>query len=365
MVRRHLEWLLSARFGRSPLLVERAVVGLLRIANRNLFRDNTVADDVLQSLSLLLRLSPKAMYVFSRQISYGLHELLRTNAANVHRREHWAVLFAHYLRSSWCRFPFKMNATSARGPRRMRMQDFREWETIITRPQTDDRGYTSDDPKRVQSESHFLLVCLGGNAARVCGFSRGSLVLRTNLGRHEPASFLKVCDTLSFLLRDAIHVTPDNFESCVACLRTMVEASLDGGRYAAGPLSGDAQNRLRSHVDDRMKRPKAAKPGKKDLSTDVTGDDSEIRREEQQLTASYQQVSLQLLDLCSTLHSLAPGILAHWAKSQPEVDASIPHIWCTVWRPLLQAIARLGCDCRRLVRAAALTHLQIFFPMMH
>lgn len=36
------------------LLVERAVVGLLRIANRNLFRDNTVADDVLQSLSLLL-----------------------------------------------------------------------------------------------------------------------------------------------------------------------------------------------------------------------------------------------------------------------------------------------------------------------
>ncbi|KAK6017455.1 hypothetical protein OSTOST_17026, partial [Ostertagia ostertagi] len=62
----------------------------------------------------------------------------------------------------------------------------------------------------------------------------------------------------------------------------------------------------------------------------------------------YSQVSLQLLDLCSTLHSLAPGILAHWAKSQPEVDASIPHIWCTVWRPLLQAIARLGCDCRRL-----------------
>ncbi|KAK6059165.1 hypothetical protein COOONC_03206 [Cooperia oncophora] len=172
--------------------------------------------------------------------------------------------------------------------------------------------------------------------------------------------FFLVCDTLSFLLRDAIHVTPDNFESCVACLRTMVEASLDGGRYAAGPLSGDAQNRLRSHVDDRVKRPKAAKPGKKDLSTDVT-DDSEIRREEQQLTASYQQVSLQLLDLCSTLHNLAPGILAQWAKTQPEVDASVPHVWSTVWRPLLQAIARLGCDCRRLVRASALTHLQRAF----
>ncbi|CAD6200037.1 unnamed protein product, partial [Caenorhabditis auriculariae] len=52
-VRRHLEWLLSSSFGRCPVLVERAVVGLLRVANRNLFRDNTVADEVLQSLSLL------------------------------------------------------------------------------------------------------------------------------------------------------------------------------------------------------------------------------------------------------------------------------------------------------------------------
>ena len=66
----------------------------MRVANRNLFRDNTVADDVLQSLSLLLRLSPKALFVFSRQIAYGLHDLLRTNAANVHKKEHWAVLFA-------------------------------------------------------------------------------------------------------------------------------------------------------------------------------------------------------------------------------------------------------------------------------
>lgn len=33
------------------------------------------------------------MFMFSRQIAYGLHELLRTNAANVHRREHWTILF--------------------------------------------------------------------------------------------------------------------------------------------------------------------------------------------------------------------------------------------------------------------------------
>lgn len=93
-VRRHLEWLLSPRFGRCPVLVERAVVGLLRVANRNLFRDNTVSDDVLHSLSMLLRLSPKALFIFSRQIAFGLYELIRANAANVHKKEHWAVLFA-------------------------------------------------------------------------------------------------------------------------------------------------------------------------------------------------------------------------------------------------------------------------------
>uniref|UniRef100_A0A158P6M8 SEC7 domain-containing protein n=1 Tax=Angiostrongylus cantonensis TaxID=6313 RepID=A0A158P6M8_ANGCA len=396
VIRRHLQWLLSSRFGRSPVLVERAVVGLLRIANRNLFRDNTIADDVLQSLSLLLRLSPKAMFVFSRQISFGLHELLRTNAANVHRKEHWAVLFALLEAAGAAALPDDLaNSECAATSDR---QAFSDGEVMSPHSQSDDRGYTSDDPKRAASVStnttadfdadstaslnqsrewiHLdhrdahqatedALRSLGGNVAHSCGFTRSFLVLRTNLGRHEPAAFLKVCDTLSFLLRDAIHVTPDNFESCVQCLRTMVEASLDGGRYAAGPISGDAQNRLRSHVEDRVKKTKTSKPGKvggkKELSTDVGGDLSEMRQEEQQLTASYQQVSLQLLDLCSTLHNLAPGILAQWAKTQSNVDASVPFVWRTIWRPLLQAMARLGCDCRRLVRAAALTHLQRAF----
>ncbi|KAE9417648.1 hypothetical protein Angca_008878 [Angiostrongylus cantonensis] len=418
VIRRHLQWLLSSRFGRSPVLVERAVVGLLRIANRNLFRDNTIADDVLQSLSLLLRLSPKAMFVFSRQISFGLHELLRTNAANVHRKEHWAVLFALLEAAGAAALPddlanvswgFSYGIWKSLVTSRLAFSD---GEVMSPHSQSDDRGYTSDDPKRAASVStnttadfdadstaslnqsrewiHLdhrdahqatedALRSLGGNVAHSCGFTRSFLVLRTNLGRHEPAAFLKVCDTLSFLLRDAIHVTPDNFESCVQCLRTMVEASLDGGRYAAGPISGDAQNRLRSHVEDRVKKTKTSKPGKKELSTDVGGDLSEMRQEEQQLTASYQQVvtfinrftfcvyvkffkvSLQLLDLCSTLHNLAPGILAQWAKTQSNVDASVPFVWRTIWRPLLQAMARLGCDCRRLVRAAALTHLQRAF----
>ncbi|VDL76122.1 unnamed protein product [Nippostrongylus brasiliensis] len=358
MVRSHLEWLLSTRFGRSPLLVERAVVGLLRIANRNLFRDNTVADDVLQSLSLLLRLSPKAMFVFSRQISFGLHELLRTNAANVHRREHWAVLFSLLEAAGAAALLDDVHpevATEATCER----QAFSDGETMPAKSPVDDRGYTSDDPKRGEIGGTMMAGGADADSAASLNQSREWIHLDHKDARKATEDALRSLGG-SAARAYAIHVTPDNFESCVACLRTMVEASLDGGRYAAGPLSGSAQNRLRSQTEDRMKITKTVKSGKKELSTDV-GEDSEMRKEEQQLTASYQQVSLQLLDLCSTLHNLAPGILAHWAKTQPEVDASVPHVWCTVWRPLLQAIARLGCDCRRLVRAAALTHLQRAF----
>lgn len=50
--------------------------------------------------------------------------------------------------------------------------------------------------------------------------------------RHDPLAFLKVGETLAFLVRDAAHITPDNFDSCIECLRSCTEASLDGGRYA-------------------------------------------------------------------------------------------------------------------------------------
>ena len=38
-------------------------------------------------------------------------------------------------------------------------------------------------------------------------------------------SYLKCCETLSFLVRDVVHITPENFSSCVAAIRTFVEAS--------------------------------------------------------------------------------------------------------------------------------------------
>ncbi len=38
-------------------------------------------------------MQPNVIHAVSRQISYGLHDLLRTNAANIHSSHDWYTLF--------------------------------------------------------------------------------------------------------------------------------------------------------------------------------------------------------------------------------------------------------------------------------
>lgn len=60
-----------------------------------------------------------------------------------------------------------------------------------------------------------------------------SLTLGQDLGQHDTKSLIKCVETLSFIVRDAAHVTPDNFELCVRAIRVFVEASLNGGESRA------------------------------------------------------------------------------------------------------------------------------------
>lgn len=50
------------------------------------------------------------------------------------------------------------------------------------------------------------------------------------LGEHDKKAFAKCCETLTFLIRDMAHITLQNFESCIHCLRTFVEACVLGDR---------------------------------------------------------------------------------------------------------------------------------------
>lgn len=56
-----------------------------------------------------------------------------------------------------------------------------------------------------------------------------SLTLGQDMGLHDTKSLIKCVDSLSFIVRDAAHVTPENFELCVRAIRVFVEASLNGG----------------------------------------------------------------------------------------------------------------------------------------
>lgn len=60
-----------------------------------------------------------------------------------------------------------------------------------------------------------------------------SLTLGQDLGQHDTKSLIKCVETLSFIVCDAAHVTPDNFELCVRAIRVFVEASLNGGENSS------------------------------------------------------------------------------------------------------------------------------------
>ncbi len=74
-------------------LLERSVTALLRLAVR-LSRKEDLASTVVQSLRILLALKVNVTFAVCRHVAFGLHELLRNNAANVHESEDWAIVFS-------------------------------------------------------------------------------------------------------------------------------------------------------------------------------------------------------------------------------------------------------------------------------
>src|SRR6218665_1892037 len=48
---------------------------------------------MLGSLRILLLMKPDVIHSLSKHIAYGLHELVKTNAANIHSGHDWFTLF--------------------------------------------------------------------------------------------------------------------------------------------------------------------------------------------------------------------------------------------------------------------------------
>ncbi|XP_074089935.1 Golgi-specific brefeldin A-resistance guanine nucleotide exchange factor 1 isoform X3 [Macrotis lagotis] len=377
-------------------LVERAVVGLLRLAIR-LLRREEISGQVLLSLRILLLMKPSVLSRVSHQVAYGLHELLKTNAANIHSGDDWATLFTLLeCIGSGVKPPPSLQATARTDTTDTGAQSDSELSSYHPSDVSLDRGYTSDSEvytdhgrpgKMHRSATDADVVNSGwlvvgkddidnskpGPGANRLGPSplvnQYSLTVGLDLGPHDTKSLLKCVESLSFIVRDAAHITPDNFELCVKTIRIFVEASLNGGCKSQEKRSkchkyDSKGNRFKKKSKDGavLRRPRASS---QHTARGGHSDDED----DEGVPASYHTVSLQvsqdLLDLMHTLHTRAATIYSSWAEEQrhletggTKIDADSRTLWAHCWCPLLQGIAWLCCDARRQVRMQALTYLQ-------
>uniref|UniRef100_A0A8C4ZVZ2 Golgi brefeldin A resistant guanine nucleotide exchange factor 1 n=1 Tax=Gadus morhua TaxID=8049 RepID=A0A8C4ZVZ2_GADMO len=389
----------------SCFLVERAVVGLLRLAIRLLRRDD-ISSQVLLSLRLLLMMKPNVLARVSREVAYGLHELLKTNAANIHCTEDWFTLFSLLeCIGAGVRPPASFRLASISSDHDTGALSDSELSSHQPSEVNRDRGYTSDSevytdhgrarmPRSitdvdVASSSGWLVV--GRDDLELATTKAGSstlippkvsttaplhsplvnqysLTLGQDLGQHDTKSLIKCVETLSFIVRDAAHVTPDNFELCVKAIRVFVEASLNGGYRSHDKKKkyDSSKSRLRKKMGGREKDGGSGN-GRKGTNRGGGHRPSRSHSDEEEddsVPASYHTVSLQLLDLMHTLHTRAASIYSSWAEEQyhlegtKKIAADSRTLWTGCWCPLLQGIAWLCCDTRRQVRMQALTYLQ-------
>nr|XP_033335671.1 Golgi-specific brefeldin A-resistance guanine nucleotide exchange factor 1 [Megalopta genalis] len=294
IVKAHLDGLLTtAARENHPYLLERVAVGMLRLAIR-LLRGEECAWTVLPPLLPLTHLPSATTAPLARQIAYGLFELLKIGAANIHSTEDWKVVFSL----------LECAGAGALSPKQ-------------SNPVLDEAANSRTsvlDPRPISPVPEWMLMSPTGTEAPL-PVAADTIVLDRDLQQHDPAALVKCCDSLTFLVRDVAHVTPFNFELCIRCVRTFAEAVLQ--------CSGK-----RSRVHATTEEP-----------------------------AGYQESPIQLLELMHTLHTRTAQVFRWWAEEGGNAEQSVS-LWPQVWRPLLQGIARLCCDARRPVRTAAITYLQ-------
>ncbi|XP_061646652.1 Golgi-specific brefeldin A-resistance guanine nucleotide exchange factor 1 isoform X5 [Phyllopteryx taeniolatus] len=385
----------------SCFLVERGVVGLLRLAIRLLRRED-ISSQVLLSLRLLLMMKPHVLSRVSREVAYGLHELLKTNAANIHSTDHWYTLFSLLeCIGAGVKPPASFQFTSASTDIETGAQSDSELPSHHPSEVSLDRGYTSDSEvytehskTRIPRSTTDVDVASSGwlvvgkedletsKAPPVSSKSQlnhplvnqYSLTVGQDLGQHDTKSLIKCVETLSFIVRDAAHVTPDNFELCVRAIRVFVEASLNGGYRNHDKKKShkfdSSKSRLRKRVGGKEKEGgNGTRRGGSRASSQRPSRSHSDDEEEEGVPASYHTVSLQvsrdLLDLMHTLHTRAASIYSSWAEEErnleaagKKIEADSQTLWTSCWCPLLQGIAWLCCDARRQVRMQALNYLQ-------
>lgn len=368
-------------------MVERAVVGLLRISIRLLGREEIVPQ-VLTSLQILLMMKPQVIHSvpICEQISFGLHELIQTNAENIISHQDWYIVFVLLeVVGAGINPPtmLQLNSGVDVSDRLMESEAQSDSEVPSTSSSSivlgasSNKGYTSDSEleihKKMAQPDHDMQPVAGMDTWMVVNRDEHDkklpLVNQYSIELSEPVqacnikSLIKTTEALSFLVQDAGRITVANFQSCVYAIRIFAEASVNGGyRKAAIPPKPlqDSKIKPKQSKSHSVLKKSQNSPSHLQMTTSL---DEETEAEG--LDGELLAQSIQLLDMMHTLHTRANSIYLSCTCPGDNKTASNERsvggtkmLWIKCWCPLLQGIARLCCDSRRQVRGQALTYLQ-------
>uniref|UniRef100_A0A1I8HMZ2 SEC7 domain-containing protein n=1 Tax=Macrostomum lignano TaxID=282301 RepID=A0A1I8HMZ2_9PLAT len=381
----------------SSFLLERSIVGLIRLGHRLLHREDMSAQ-VFSCLRLLILAKPSILHSVCRQVVYGLHDLINTHAQSVHSEADWRILFALLevcgagaLPSLVYRAEVASSLPEGFGPAVQQQQigveadlassDGRASPASTNADRPSGRGYTSDSElydanKRVGSGGGS-----GGDRDVRMDPSTGSWVL---VDRDMSASAQDVSGPASSAGSSA-------GATAAAAAATVAAGTggYDGQRSDSSPLvhqvmqncppvnqySIALQEDLRHHDTKALVRACETLSFVIRDSAHVTPANFEscihaLRvfieaslhggRSRRRSFRSQLHQRMQLLDLMHTLHIRVATIFKSWSPQEKSSDCSVScaYLWDTCWCPLLQGMARLCCDNRKPVRMQALTYLQ-------
>ncbi|KAL4088566.1 hypothetical protein QTP88_023655 [Uroleucon formosanum] len=329
-VKQHLYNLITGAIEHNHMfLLERTVVGLMRLASR-LMRREEISSMVLQSLNVLLLLNKDALQIVGRQIAFGMYELLKMCAANIHTRDDWTLIFSILEYVGAGIVVSKSNNTDNRSDNEVTNVSDSNDDSGLDVKSVNNTSTPSSSPP--DNKSDWLKIETHPGVLEIWPDC-------STFKRHDALSFVKCCECLAFLVRNIAHITPYNFIKCVSVIKNFARASLQSKyKNVRQKLGNKPKNNLKSN--------------KNKMANPYDADDSDP----EDIPSSYTQVSIQLLDLMHTLHTSTADIYRWWSEENP--DTELISLWSYGWCPLLQGIASLCCDCRRDVRMSAVTYLQ-------
>ena len=237
-------------------MVERSVVGLLRLSIR-LIRREDISSQVLVTLRVLLMMKPNVLQSCCRQIAFGVHELIRTNASNINLSRDWVtILTLLEVAGAGAQAPIVKpgpSLTMVHGESSVVEQEQIEEETgekMFKSVRPESPVHDDSSPKGEASGETWLLI--NKEEQSNVPVNQYNLTFGEKLNKHNSRAFIKASGTIGFIVRDAAHVSRGNILQCIHTALLFAEASENGGVHLR---MDDLQSKEQSNVK-RQQLPK-------------------------------------------------------------------------------------------------------------